>query len=249
MNLKNIIKAFCICSLLSAGCSEKTASQETETPHTPAAEDIVIFGEGNADHKYHFESMEDRLEVSEAVIYGEVTDFTIFPAEGNGVAQTLETVHIIETLYGEAGGTEIKLLKMGGYVTLADYINAHKTEEERQAYRESEGFAELSDEELKTKYISFIPEGYYYPEIGDKGVYCLIPVPEIDADVPWSETDHVYWAAGSWQGTYRETDDGVFVRPNNSSILTDPDGTYPAKTVTYDELKEEIQKAAENISD
>ena len=59
----------------------------------------------------------------------------------------------------------------------------------------------------------------------------------------------MYWAAGSWQGTYRETDDGVFVRPNNSSILNDPDGTYPVKTVTYDELKEEIQKAAENISD
>ncbi len=29
MNLKNIIKAFCICSLLSAGCSEKTASNNS----------------------------------------------------------------------------------------------------------------------------------------------------------------------------------------------------------------------------
>ncbi|MDO4415287.1 MAG: hypothetical protein Q4C20_09420 [Erysipelotrichaceae bacterium] len=246
MNCKKIINILCICSILSAGCAGQTASPQTGTPQTPAKEEIVITANGAASDMDYLGSAEDLLKASEAAVYGEVTDFIIFPAERSGVATTLQTIRIIDTLYGEAGdGTEIKLLMMGGYVTLSDYINAHKTEEERQAYRESEGFAELSDEELKTKYISFTPEGYYYPEIGDKGVYFLKPVPEVEESVPWEKTDHVYWAAGNWQGIYREKSDGVFVIPNNSSSSYDPDRTYPGNTITYDELKAEIQKAAE----
>lgn len=243
MNCKKIINILCICSILSAGCTGQTAS-----PQTPAKEDIVITANGAASDMDYLGSAEDLLKASEAAVYGEVTDFIIFAAEGSGVATTLETIHITETLYGDAEeGTDIKLVKMGGYVTLSDYINAHKTEELRKAYRESEGIAELSDEELKTEYISFTPEGYYYPEIGDKGVYFLTPVTGIKEAVPWNETDHVYWTAGDWQGIYKEKSDGIFVTPNDSGSMTDPDRTYPGNTITYDELKAEIQKAAETL--
>lgn len=247
MKIKKIIKLLCIFSLLSAGCAKEAASADTDTPHTPKAEDILITGTGTADMKYYGE-MTDCLKDSQAVVYGEVTDFSMFAAEGSGAVHTLETVHIIETLYGEAEeGTDVILLLMGGYVPIIEHINAHRTEEERQAYFESEDIAKLSEEELHTKYFAQVSEGYYYPETGERGIYFLKPVPQLDVSVPWKETDHVFWCTGEWQSLYRQVSEGVFLKPNSKSSLSDPDGKYSGDTVTYDELKEQIRHAAEEL--
>ncbi len=87
--------------------------------------------------------------------------------------------------------------------------------------------------------MSEVPEGYYYPEIGERAVFCIKQSTVSEGE---------YAVAGSWQGIYRETEDGVLATPGTSSSLTDPERKYSGETITYEDLKNQIQKAAALIS-
>ncbi len=234
MNYRRIIALTCISALL-AGCTAEAAAENNDSKQMPAEEDIIVSGGGSPDLIEHFNGTADMLSKCDAVIYGEVTDFEMAAAEGSGFIHTLETIHVIESLYGDAEeGTDIRLNETGGYALAIDTINAFATEEERRIHREFM-FDKLSDEELNTKYVAEVPDGYYYPEIGDRAVYCL----------KWLEGyEGIYRISGGWQGKYREIEDGVLVKPNISNSVTNPEGKADtAETITYEQLKEEIQQA------
>lgn len=230
MEKKKIISVLSICTLLLIGCSSQTAKSEKKTP---AKEDIVVSGSGISDLTIRIHSFADLRTQSDAIIYGEVSDFEMAPTEESGFVYTLETIHVIETLQGDLKpGTDIILREDGGYVPVIDFINAFTTEEERSGYREA-FFGKLSDEELNTKYYAEVPEGYYYPEIGERAVYCLKHS---------SVLKDAYYTTGAWQGRFREVEEGVFVKPNNSSSLSDPEDALVNGTITYEELKEELHR-------
>lgn len=233
MKNKVYLSVLSFCILLSAGCNLQNAKNHKQTP---AREDMFVSGGGIGDLIHPFETFEDRLTYSDAIVYGEVTDFEMYSEEISAFIGTFETIHVIETLYGDIEpGTDIILREDGGYVHVRDYINAFVTEEERTGYREGM-FGRLTDEELDTKYISEVPEGYYYPEIGDRAVYCLKHSEKIEG---------VFFTPGGYQGKYRELEDGLLAAPSSTNSITDPDKTYRYITIRYDDLKEKIQEAAE----
>ncbi|MDO4415825.1 MAG: hypothetical protein Q4C20_12190 [Erysipelotrichaceae bacterium] len=112
--------------------------------------------------------------------------------------------------------------------SVKDFLNAFETEDERRGYREA-FFGKLTDEELNTKYYSEIPEGYYYPEIGDRAVYCVKHS---------AVMQDAYYPIGEWQGIFREAEEGALWKPDNSSSLTSPKEAHANGTITYEELKE-----------
>ena len=238
--MKNKISKFiCISSILLSGCSTISDNQSTADKHTPAKEDIIVTGGGVTDLMVNFEKFEDCLTYSDAIIYGEISDFETAATPGSGFIYTLQKIHVLETLYGDIeADQDIMLREVGGYVLINDFLNAFDIEEEKQGYRTGM-FGHLSDQELAEKYVSEVPEGYYYPEIGERAVFCIK-----QSNVSEGE----YAVAGSWQGIYRETEDGVLATPGTSSSLTDPERKYSGETITYEDLKNQIQKAAALIS-
>ena len=140
---------------------------------TPPKEDIIVSAGGSADLIEWIHSYDEYRGKCDAIVYGEVSDFEMTPAESSEFIYTVETIHVIKTLYEDIEeGSDFSLREDGGYVPVKDFLNAFETEDERRGYREA-FFGKLTDEKLNTKYYSEIPEGYYYPEIGDRAVYCV----------------------------------------------------------------------------
>ena len=231
---KKILRVICAFTILLAGCTSQNALNSKKTP---APEDIFMSGTGSGELIEIFNSVEDRVKSSDAIIYAEVADFEMVPEKGSGFVHTIETLHIIETLYGDLEpDSEITVDELGGYVLIKDFLDAFETEMERSGFREG-WFGKLSDEELGTKYFAEVPEGYYYPEIGDRAVYCV--------KKRLSSTEEIYYVAGAWQGEYREMNEGLLVWPNSiNNSLTDPEKKFAPRTIQYDELKEQILEAA-----
>lgn len=232
MEIKKIISVLSICTLLLSGCGSQTAKSDKKTP---AKEDMIINASGSGDLMEWIHSTKDYVTNSDLIVYGEISDFEMQVSETSGFIHTLETVHIIETLYGDVkAGSNVLINDFGGYALIKDIINAFETEEERRGYREA-AFGYLTDEELDTKYLSEVPEGYYYPEIGARGVYCLKLI---------VGTDDMYRIVGAWQGKFREIEEGVLAKPNTSSSLSDPEESLSNGTITYEELKAKILNAS-----
>lgn len=222
-----------------SGCGTQASANNPAEKKTPAKEDFISIGSGSPDIAVHFETFEDRLTLSDTIIYGEVIDYEMYASEGSGLIFTRETIHVIETLYGEAEeGTDLQLLEMGGYVLVKDVIDAQSTDLQKKIKRE-DWFGNLSDEEVETKYLGEVPDGYYFPEIGDRAVYCL---------KHHTNREGVYALTGSYFGKYREMEDGVLALPSMGSSLSDPDKTASEGTISYEELKQKILDAAEQIN-
>lgn len=172
---------------------------------------------------------------SDIVIYGEITDYQIKVEEGSGTIYTLETIRVLEPLYGDIQtDSVITLLETGGCALIRDYIDSFVTEEERLAKRTGRLLGGLSDEEIETKYITQIPEGYYYPETGARSVLFLKANDFMDG---------TYMITGCWQGKYRESENGVMIRPNTSSCLSGSEETGSLQTVSFEDLKVLIKEA------
>lgn len=233
-NKKSMAVSFIFAMLLS-GCSAQTSANTPADKKTPAKEDIIMSGSGQYDAAEGFADFKDLVAAGDVIVYGEVKDFEMLIPEGANTINTMETIHVIETLYGDIEtGADLQLMENGGYLLINDYLDS-LDEELRQIKLSFPEFAELTDDEKKTKYISMIPEGYYYPEIGDRAVYIL----KLSDNM-----DNVYRKTGGWAGKYREVEEGILAIPGNNSSLTDPEGTAQNGTVSYEELKEQILNAA-----
>lgn len=232
MIYNKILRVICAFIILLAGCTSRNAQNNKKTP---AQEDIFMSGTGSSELIEVFNSVEDRVKSSDAIVYAELTDFEMTPEKGSGFVHTIETIHIIETLYGDLEpDSEITVDVYGGYVLIKDFLDAFETEMERTGFREG-WFGKLSDQELGTKYFAEVPEGYYYPEIGERAVYCVKHL---------SNPDEGYYIAGDWQGKYREMKEGLLVWPNINNSLIDPEKKFAPRSIYYDELKEQILEAA-----
>ncbi len=237
MNKKKRITALCICIFLFSGCGMQTLNTDKEDTHTPAKEEMIISARGQGELKEHFVAFEDHLTLSDAIVYGEVSDFDMV-VDGS-IIKTYETLHIIETLYGNLEpDTDITLRENGGYMLIKDYLNSINAED-KQWYLNGV-FKNLTNEDKKTKYYTEVTEGYYFPEVGSRAVYCLKHINDLEG---------VYRTTGVWQGKYREIEEGILALPDESDSLSDTEKTYNSGTITYEELKEQILEAAGKLQE
>ncbi len=226
------LKALLMTSLVFCGCS----AEASQTKQTPAKEDIIISNSHMSDELMeNFHSFEERITKSDAIVYGEVKDFEMAAPEGFGHIITIKTFHVIETLHGDIEpDSDIRVTESGGYMTIADY-QASLNEETMQwmfpASSDSE-VSKLSEAEKKKKYISEVWDGYYYPQIGERAVYCL----------KQRTNDETLWrVAGAWQGKYREIEDGVLLEPNQYNSLSDQALIDGVQRINYEDLKKMIE--------
>ena len=228
-NMNFWLSAVSVCMLLS-GCG---VSRKDKT--TPPLEDIVA-GTGMSELREQFERFTDQMGLSEAIVYGEISDFEIIISKA-GFLHTLETIHVIETLYGDIKpGSYVQLWETGGYAHPIDIINNFSNELDRKVFRES-FYSTWTDEELETKYRAEVPEGYYYPEIGDRAVYCLKPKEKMEG---------IYRVMAGWMGKYREIEDGILAKPSTDNSVTNPEGLPGIDgTIPYEELKQQILEASD----
>ncbi len=231
--MKNIFYAL-ICAVMLIGCNAQETSNDQKKIQLPAKEDILFITYYPSEELSEiFRSFEDRLKYSDAIIYGEITDYEMTVPEAHNIC-TFKKIHVIETLYGDIeSDTDIQIIETGGYMLINDYLNSL---DEEWKYSAPSEYTKLPDKEKKTKYISEVWDGYYYPEIGDRGVYCVKRS---------NYSDEFYRDTGAWQGKYREVEDGVLSKPDISNSYSDPNKTYIGDTIKYEDLKEQIQKAAE----
>ena len=107
---------------------------------------------------------------------------------------------------------------------------------DRKVFRES-FYSTWTEEELETKYRAEVPEGYYYPEIGDRAVYCLKPKEKMEG---------IYRVTAGWMGKYREIEDGILAKPSTDNSVTNPEGLPGIDgTIPYEELKQQILEASD----
>jgi len=204
----------------------------------PLSSDEVLFtAQGTGETAYYYETIEELTESSDYVVYGEVTDFT-FNVK-NTIIYTLENVRVIEPLFGNVNaGTQISVHKMGGYILARDFIDSHDTYEERVGERNGRLFKNVSDEEINTKYIGQIPEGYFSPDIGERSVFFLKKK---------KNSENTYGLTGGCeQGEFIEITDGVLRYPGVENELSQFENHT---TVTYEELKEQILEAAGKLQE
>lgn len=236
MKYTRLFSSACICALILSGCHSGTADYESDHKQLPAAEDIVVSAHGEGDYGDYdlYEGIPDLMKASDLIVYGEVTDFEMSVSKESSMINTFETIHIIETLYGDTkSDTDITLLENGGYMRIKDFLNEIGSSD-RNWYMTGV-FKDLTDEEINQKYYAEVAEGYYYPVIGERAVFCLHMIPGMDG---------VYHATGAWQGIYRETSDGKLAKPTEGSSLSDPDRTGIVGSLTLEELKENISVSA-----
>lgn len=229
------LKALLMISLVFCGCSAEAAQK---TKETPAKEDIIISNSHMSDELMeNFFSFEDRITKSDAIVYGELKDFEMAAPEGLGHIVTIKTFHVIETLHGDIEpDSDIKVMESGGYMTIADYQASLNEETMQWLFPDSSDseVSKLSDSEKKKKYISEVWDGYYYPQIGERAVYCL----------KQRQDDETLWrVAGAWQGKYREIEDGVLLEPNQYNSLSHQALIDGVQRINYEDLKKMVEDA------
>jgi len=228
MKCRKALLGYVIFAIVLSACGGQIKAK-----HTPPLEDIIA-GRGMSDPLEHFEKPQDYRNLSDAIVYGEIADFEMIVSK-SGFIHTLETIHVIETLHGDIEpGSDVQLMETGGYALAKDILNVFSDELTRKVYREN-FMSYLSDEEIETKYIAEVPDGYYYPEIGRRAVYCLKEK---------ENREGIYRVTAGWMGTFREVEDGIFAKPSTDNSINNPERAAGFDgTITYEELKEQILNA------
>ena len=132
-------------------------ADKTKTAKKPSDDQIAISGYGAAETDISYNSIAQLKTEAETIIYGEVKDYHY--EIDNGSVYTIETVEVLESLYGSVEkGDSIQIFKVGGYVTLEDYINSFG-DESKEEVRNMVMFANYTDEEIKEKYMKQFPDG------------------------------------------------------------------------------------------
>lgn len=175
-----------VCLLLSsclitapAGCSiftqTETLSEKDPSPvfrGTPESEkDLLVNFWAYFEEVDSIETFHEMMEKSEAVIYGEVTDYVF--VEKSVFFCTAENVNVIETIYGDIpAGSEVRIIKDGGYIPAKDYIRIHHVTGD-YVDRFGKKLSSYSDEELSRKYFGYVSSTYRTPLIHERAIFFL----------------------------------------------------------------------------
>lgn len=156
----------------------------------------------------------------------------------NGSVSTDETVQVIDNLYGDVNkGEEINIFKMGGYAKIKDYIDSYE-EEYREQARNFAGFNNLTEKDIETKYVSFLPQGEVDTDVGDKAVYFL---------KKREDESGLYERIGAYEGEYVELSNGEFKVPGLeeyeevNSAAEDNDESMETCITSWDEIVGQTQ--------
>lgn len=234
------IRMFLIGLLLMCGCTQtdpKSAAGENGQyrgkPEGPL--DLPVTISAIIDFN-HYSTMADMIQASDAVIYGEVTDY--YFTQHMQQILNVETIRVIESLYGDlAREDEITVADLGGYIPLDVYCSEHPGYKEiRDRYGKLLG--DYTPEERSTKYAGFIPEGFFSPETGEKTVLFVKKT---------EESDHYYIIGGALQGRYTEVNDGLLRTPTPQNDLSAESLVDAHPHISYEELKAEIAEALKSI--
>lgn len=220
------------------GCGKEEAGGMEELHGKPAKEDVLMGAAGAAEMDVSYGTIESLMQDAELVVYAEAKDFK-YVVE-NGSVSTDETIQVLECLYGDVEeGEEITIFKMGGYAKLQEYFDSYE-EEFREQVRNSMAFANLTDEEVETKYISFFPDGEVDTDVGSKSVYFLRK-----SDVG----EGMYERVGAYEGEYVELSNGDYKIPGmetydelENAITADTEDMQGLENcmISWDEIKEQM---------
>ena len=130
--MKQILKVFSSFVLcVSCGCTSAAKSHETLSENDPTpvyrgmpsgSNDLIYTLSPVVCYDGYDESLDEILEHTDAVIYGEVTDFVF--SEVSVEISTFLTVHVNEVLYGDLFGvSEVRIFKSGGYIPASEYFS------------------------------------------------------------------------------------------------------------------------------
>lgn len=217
MKKKVAITVVCLTSMIYAGCGvssenvkQTTANEENITSDDyqsirPDEEDVIISATGVLDTTSTYGSIDALMADADAVVYAEAATYSY--SVNNGSVSTVICARVLDSLYGDLQtGDEFYVTRMGGYVSLKDYFASYE-EQYRDQVRNSTAFADLSDEDIETKYISFFPEGEVDTQSGDRSVFFLYE----DENAP--DNSPSYYRVGTYEGEYVELSTGDFKVP------------------------------------
>lgn len=207
-----------------------TVTNEPSKQKPLSEEDVLVTAVSNAELSVYYDSIQEIRNDSAAVVYGEVTDYSF--EVNNTYIYTMLKVRVIDSLYGPlSAGTELNVYKGGGHVLIKDYIHSYNSAEDRSSARNMALFKDLSEEEINSKFISAIPDGYFTPNEGDRAVFFLVNKKSMN---------HTYDITGSWQGEYREIQSGRFRKPLIVNEMSSEEELNASRICTFEELKEQI---------
>ncbi len=174
-------------------------------------------------------SLKELIENSDAVIYGEVTDVGFM--ESDLLINTVASIRVIEPLYGNYSAGNVRIIKEGGYLPADVYYGIHGVNE-NTVDESGRKIMDYSDEELKTKYVSYEPDGFICLKPGDKGIYFLTKTNVIKDG---------YWITSApFDGEYLENQDHQFYVYLMKEDPADPEGNA---FFTFEQVKEAVQNA------
>lgn len=219
--------------------TQETAIQTGSRQKPVSAEECLSVGTGLVEVDYLYETMEQKLGDSDYAVYCEVVDYGFY-VDGTYI-YTLEKVRVLEPLYGDiTAGKELTVYKGGGYMIAKDYIHySYDNEEDRIRERNSKLFSGCSDEELETKFIGMIPEGYFSPEIGERKILFLYRSENFE--------DTYELTGGSIQGEINEITDGQLKSYSFHNELEDPEILEKIQTIPLEEYKQWIKEARSHL--
>lgn len=197
---------------------------------------LLFNAAGMWDVETSYGSIQDMMSEAECVVYAEVKKLEYTVEDGS--VSTDETVQVIDNLYGDVNkGEEINIFKMGGYAKIKDYIDSYE-EEYREQARNFAGFNNLTEKDIETKYVSFLPQGEVDTDVGDKAVYFL---------KKREDESELYERIGAYEGEYVELSNGEFKVPGLeeyeevNSAAEDNDESMETCITSWDEIVGQIQ--------
>lgn len=217
MKKKVIMLSLLFSMMLYVGCGtadKKEKQNAVESDNTdvdfqsprPDKEDVAVSANGVSDNVSSYGSIDALMADADAVVYGEA--YTYCYMVENGTVYTIVTVRVLDSLYGDLQeGDEFTVFRSGGYVRLKDYLQSYEEQFQEQV-RNSTAFADISDEDIETKYISFFPDGEVDTWCGDKSIFFLQKSGKGATN---------YYRVGSYEGEYVELSTGDFKVPGMES--------------------------------
>lgn len=233
--MKKRMIAILIMAALCTGCGQKENSAESYN-EKPDKDEVAVNAAEMWDVETSYGSIQDLMSEAECVVYAEVKKLEYTVEDGS--VSTDETVQVIDNLYGDVNkGEEINIFKMGGYAKIKDYIDSYE-EEYREQARNFAGFNNLTEKDIETKYVSFLPQGEVDTDVGDKAVYFL---------KKREDESELYERIGAYEGEYVELSNGEFKVPGLeeyeevNSAAEDNDESMETCITSWDEIVGQIQ--------
>ena len=193
---------------------------------------IAIAGRGFAEEEQEF-SKEVIINQAEVILRGETVAYEGY-MEGSENIWTRETIRVIECSRGNVKqGDIIKIEKAGGAVLMSDYISAY-SDADRQSIRDYD-FAQYTDEQLETEYISYTMDGDAIVKLGKISTFYL----QTNGDAPYSRVGGKYGEVVEAEGTgitdYKACEESIPQENDAGNIKADEeigDGTNNVPQIT-----------------